>query len=947
LTAPHASPNALPKQYDPSEVEPRWLHFWLEQGYFHADAAAAMAPYAITLPPPNVTGSLHIGHALGGTIQDILIRWRRMQGANAMWMPGMDHAGIATQMLVERDLKRREQKSRHDIGREKFLERVWLWKEKYGGRILEQMKALGFSLDFERQRFTMDAGASAAVREVFVRLYEEGLIYRAHRLVNWCTDCHTALSDLEVNNVEESGHLWQLRYPVVGSDQTITVATTRPETMLGDTGVAVHPTDERYAALIGKMVRLPLCDREIPIVADEFVDPAFGSGAVKVTPGHDFNDFEAGQRCGLEVLSVIDVAGKIIAPAPEKYRGMTVAEARKAVVADLEEAGLLGEVKDYTVPVGRCDRSNTVVEPLLSDQWWLRMQPLAEPAIRAVETGKTRFVPELWTKTYMHWMTNIKDWTISRQLWWGHRIPAWFCSDCDQVTVARVDPTECGKCGSKAIRQDDDVLDTWFSSALWPFSTLGWPETTRELKTFYPNAVMVTGSDIIFFWVARMMVMGLHFMGKVPFRQVYLTPMVVDENGDKMSKVKGNGIDPLDVVHGATLDKLLEGADGQEAAIKYLKKHRPQGIKAYGADALRFTLAAMTTPARSMRLSTERIEGSRNFINKVWNASRFVLMNLAAPAPADGDGAGETAVPQAAFDAERFADLLARASSPAAIGLPLPERWILSRLQRTAAAVDAALSEFRFGEASSTIYHFVWDELCDWYIELAKAPLGPGDDRRRFLTQGVLATVLELSLRLLHPFVPFASEEIWQKLPKPASLPASLMVTVYPQAEPRLIDEEAEREMALLQEVAVTIRTLRSTYSVPPSSNVKVEVRAPDEVSRGLIDRYRAIIEQTARCTMTLSASGGAIPQSARHVVRADIEVVVPLVGLIDLAAERARIQKEIARADKEIAAVDKKLSNEKFVANAPTEVVDEVRTRLADETSRRQRLVAALEALA
>ena len=461
---------------------------------------------------------------------------------------------------------------------------------------------------------------------------------------------------------------------------------------------------------------------------------------------------------------------------------------------------------------------------------------------------------------------------------------------------------------------------------------------------------MVTGSDIIFFWVARMMVMGLHFMGKVPFRQVYLTPMVVDENGDKMSKVKGNGIDPLDVVHGATLDKLLEGADGQEAAIKYLKKHRPQGIKAYGADALRFTLAAMTTPARSMRLSTERIEGSRNFINKVWNASRFVLMNLAAPAPADGggagDGAGETAA-QAAFDAERFADLLARASSPAAIGLPLAERWILSRLQRTGAAVDAALSEFRFGEASSTIYHFVWDELCDWYIELAKAPLGSGDDRRRFLTQGVLATVLELSLRLLHPFIPFASEEIWQKLPKAASLPASLMVTVYPQAEPRLIDEEAEREMALLQEVAVTIRTLRSTYSVPPSSNVAVEVRAPDEVSRGLLERHRAIIEQTARCTMTLLASGGAIPQSARHVVRADIEVVVPLVGLIDLAAERARIQKEIARAEKEIAAVDKKLSNEKFVANAPTEVVDEVRTRLADETSRRQRLVAALEALA
>jgi valyl-tRNA synthetase len=913
---------------------------WLDQGYFHADAAAAMAPFAITLPPPNVTGSLHIGHALGGTIQDILIRWRRMQGSNAMWMPGMDHAGIATQMLVERDLMRREKKSRHDIGREKFLERVWQWKERYGGRIFEQMKVMGFSLDYERMRFTMDEGASAAVREVFVRLYEEGLIYRAHRLVNWCTDCFTALSDLEVNNVEESGHLWQLLYPVVGTDRKIAVATTRPETMLGDTGVAVHPSDERYRDLVGKKVLLPLAEREIPIVADEFVDPAFGSGAVKVTPGHDFNDFEAGRRCGLEVLSVIDLHGKIIAPAPEKYRGMKVAEARRAVVADLEAAGLLGEVKDYTVPVGRCDRSGTVVEPLLSDQWWVKMQPLAEPAIRAVEAGKTRFVPELWTKTYMHWMTNIKDWTISRQLWWGHRIPAWFCDGCDQVTVARVDPSACEKCGSSSIRQDEDVLDTWFSSALWPFSTLGWPEETRELKTFYPNSVMVTGPDIIFFWVARMMMMGLHFVGKVPFRQVFLTPIVVDETGAKMSKVKGNGIDPLDVVRGATLEQLVENADGQEEAIRYLKKHRPQGIQAFGADALRFTLAAMTTPARSLRLSTDRIEGSRNFINKVWNASRFALMHLG------GEGEGSASTP---YDAERFADLLSRASSTAAIDLSLADRWILSRLQRAAAAVDQALCEFRFGEAVNTIYHFVWDELCDWYIELAKAPLTSTEaegERRRFLTQGTLATVLELSLRMLHPFIPFASEEIWQKLPRPSSLPESLMVTVYPQAEARLIDEEAEREMALLQEVAVAIRSLRSTYSVPPSWNVAVEVRAPDATSRALIEQHRALVEQTARATMTLSETGGSIPQSARTVVRADIEVVVPLRGLVDLDAERARIQKEIGKADKEIAAVGKKLSNDKFVANAPAEVVEKERTRLADETSRRQKLLTALEAL-
>ncbi|HTE51957.1 MAG TPA: valine--tRNA ligase [Kofleriaceae bacterium] len=929
--------DALPKQYDPSEVEPRWLRFWLEQGLFHADAAAPMAPYAITLPPPNVTGSLHLGHALGGTIQDILIRWRRMQGANAMWLPGIDHASIGTQMLVERDLKRREGKTRHDLGRDAFLARVWQWKEKHGGRIIEQMKLLGFSLDYERERFTMDPGASAAVREVFVRLYEEGLIYRAHRLVNWCVDCHTGVSDLEVNNVEERGSLWTLIYPVVGSDQRIEVATTRPETMLGDTGVAVHPSDERYRDLIGKKVRLPLTDREIPIVADEFVDPAFGSGAVKVTPGHDFNDYECGLRCGLEVLSIIDLDGRLIAPAPEKYRGMTVAEARRRVVADLDEAGLLGEVKDYTVPVGRCERSGTVVEPLLSNQWWVRTAPLAEPAIRAVESGKTRFVPDLWTKTYMHWMSNIKDWNISRQLWWGHRIPAWYCDGCDHITVSREDPTACPGCGGAALRQDDDVLDTWFSSGLWPFSTLGWPAATRDLKTFYPNAVLVTAPDIIFFWVARMMMMGLHFTGKVPFRVVYLTPIVVDENGDKMSKVKGNGMDPLDVVHGATLAQLIEAADGHEEAIKYLKKHRPQGLQAFGADALRFTLAVMTTPGRSVRLSTDRIETCRNFINKVWNASRFALMNLG----------GTEARPDTAYEPDRFADLLARAASPAAAGLALVDRWILSRLQRAAGAVDEALGEFRFGEAANAIYHFMWDELCDRYIELAKAPLQSDDERRRFLTQGTLATVLELSLRLLHPFIPFASEEIWQKLPKPSALPASLMVTLYPQSESRLVDEQAEREMSLLLDVAAAIRTLRSTYSVPPSWKVPVEVRVPDDASRALVEQHRDIVEQSARATLTLSASGGAIPQSARQVVRADIEVVVPLQGLIDIDAERARIQKEIGRVDKEIAQVDKKLSNQKFVANAPAEVVDKERARLAEEASRRQKLVSALEALA
>jgi valyl-tRNA synthetase len=918
---PAMAGEALPKQYDPSEVEARWLRFWLDQDYFHADAGAAKAPYAITLPPPNVTGSLHMGHALGGTIQDILIRWRRMQGANAMWMPGTDHAGIATQMLVERDLARREKKSRHDLGRDAFLARVWEWKEKHGGRIALQMKTMGFSLDWVRERFTMDPGASAAVREVFVRLHEEGLIYRAHRLVNWCTECYTALSDLEVNNVEEKGHLWDIAYPVVGqADRRIVVATTRPETMLGDTGVAVHPSDDRYRDLIGARVLLPLTGREIPIVADEFVDPAFGSGAVKVTPGHDFNDFEAGQRARLEVLSIIDMKGQIIAPAPEKYRGMTVDEARRAVVADLEAEGFLAGVKDYTVPRGRCDRSGTVVEPLLSDQWWVRTEPLAQKAIEVVEKGTTRFVPELWTKTYMHWMTHIKDWTISRQLWWGHRIPAWFCSTCNEVTVARETPQSCRACGGGALRQDEDVLDTWFSSALWPFSTLGWPAETRDLRAFYPNAVLVTGPDIIFFWVARMMMMGLHFIGKVPFRAVYMTPIVTDENGDKMSKVKGNVIDPLDIVNGATFEKLVAGAEGHDAALRYVKKNLPKGIPACGADALRFSLAAMTTPGRNIRLSMDRIEGYRHFINKLWNASRFSMMNLEG------------------YDPERTVPAASRS---------LADRWILSRLQAVAEDMDASLEGFRFSEAANTIYHFVWDELCDWYIELAKPALMATDDAaRRGAAQHTLATVLEHVLRLLHPFAPFVTEEIWQKLPRPSGQPASLMVTIYPRARHELVDRVAEATMRQLQEITVQIRTLRSTYNVPPSMVIPAELRIGGAEARALVLQHRAMIELVARVKLTIAASGGHVPSAAKGVVGGDIEVVVPLVGLIDLGAERARITKEIGKVEKDIESIGKKLENEKFIANAPAEVVEEQRTRLADETARRARLVAALEAL-
>ncbi len=924
---------SLPKQYDPSQVEAHWRQLWRQRRYSHADENAPAVPYAITLPPPNVTGSLHMGHALGDTLQDVLIRWKRMLGFNAMWMPGIDHAGIATQMLVERDVQRRENTTRHELGREAFLERVWAWKERFGGRISEQLQVMGFSLDWERSRFTMDEESAAAVREVFVRLYEEGLIYRAQRLVNWCVDCHTAVSDLEVDNVDEAGKLWELQYPVVGQDRRITVATTRPETMLGDTGVAVHPEDPRYAELIGQYVELPLTGRQIPIVADAFVDPEFGSGAVKVTPGHDFNDFEAGQRCHLETLSIIDKQGRITAPAPAKYVGMTVAEARAAVVAELEELGLLGAVKDYTVPRGRCQRSATVIEPLLSEQWFVKAEILAKPAIEAVEQGKTKFVPELWAKTYMHWMTNIKDWCISRQLWWGHRIPAWYCDGCGAVRVARETPAACGTCGGAELRQDSDVLDTWFSSALWPFSTLGWPDDSRALKAFYPNAVLVTAPDIIFFWVARMMMMGLHFMGKVPFRTVYLTPIVTDENGDKMSKTKGNVIDPLDIVHGASAAELVaraEDSGSPPAALKQLKKSFPKGIAAAGSDALRFSLAAMTMPGRNIRLSMERVEGYRNFINKLWNASRFALMNLEG------------------FDADRFAAMLA--GSRAELGFA--DRWILSRLQQACADVDEALGGFRFSDAANAIYHFVWHELCDWYIELAKPSLRPTEESdstsqtQRFASQGTLAHTLETSLRLLHPFAPFVTEEIWQRLPKAAPAPESLMITLYPRREPGLVNEDVEAQMRLLQEVVVAIRQVRATYSVPPSQRIAVEVRCAAAERRVILETHGAVIENAARVTLSLAAAGPVVPRSAKSIVGADIEVVVPLADLIDVAAEQERISKELSKTEKEIQFMGNKLANKNFVDRAPPEVVDEVRSRLSDEEHRQQRLREALETL-
>ncbi|HEY0988289.1 MAG TPA: valine--tRNA ligase [Kofleriaceae bacterium] len=940
--------SALPKQYDPSEVEPRWRRFWLENGFFHADEASPTVPYAITLPPPNVTGSLHIGHALGSTLQDILIRWKRMQGFNAMWMPGIDHASIAVHVLLENDLKRRGGKTRFDLGRDEFMRQAWAWKERAGHRIGEQEKLMGFSLDWPRERFTMDERANRAVIEAFVRLYEDGLIFRAKRMINWDPVSETVVSDLEVDTVEENGSLWEIRYGLVDGGGEIVVATTRPETMLGDTAVAVHARDARYLHLHGKEVDLPLTGRRIPIVPIDLVrdgkpwpDPAFGSGAVKVTPAHDPSDYEVSQIANLPILQVIDARGRMCAPAPDKYVGLTVDDARKAVVADLEAAGRLGEVKPYRVPRGRSQRSGAVIEPMLMEQWWVKAAPLAEKAAAAVEQGKTKFVPEHETKTFMHWMTNIKDWCISRQLWWGHRIPAWHCA-CGAFTVARTAPEACSRCNGKELRQDEDILDTWFSSGLWPFSTLGWPDKTRDLATFYPNNVLVTGPDIIFFWVARMMMMGLHFMGKVPFRTVYLTSIVTDENGAKMSKTKGNGIDPLDVVHGATLDQLVERVDvekppGDLEAIKRLvRRNFPKGVPPMGADALRFALAALNTTQR-IRLSVDRVEKYRNFINKLWNASRFALMNL--------DG----------YDPERFEAQLSTQAGRAALGMA--ERWILSRLQSVVAEVDGALESFRFNDAAGAIFHFVWDELCDWYIEIAKPHLymsaedeqDAARNARRHVVQGVLATALETTMRLMHPFSPFVTEEIWQKLPKPPQLPGSLMITVFPRSDASWVDPAAEAEVRLLQEVAVACRMLKQTYGVSPAQSIAVELRIANPAHRAVIETHLGIIERAAKVEAAIVAADGAAPapaDAAKAVVGADLEIVMPLGGLIDVAAEKSRIAKDIAKTDKEISAIERKLGNADFLAKAPDDVVAEQKARLAEEQSRRQRLADALATL-
>ena len=872
----------LDKSYDPHQVEEKWYHYWEERGYFRADEDSEQKAYSIVIPPPNVTGVLHIGHALNNTLQDILIRFKRMEGFAVLWMPGTDHAGIATQNVVEKQLLE-EGLDRHALGREKLIERVWEWKERSGGTIIGQLKKLGASCDWGRERFTMDEGLSAAVKEVFVRLYQEGLIYRGHYIINWCPRCQTALSDLEVEHQEVPGKLYYLKYPLGENDRFVVVATTRPETMLGDTAVAVHPEDERYRGVIGKKVVLPLIKRQIPVIGDPYVDREFGTGCLKITPAHDFNDFEIGLKHGLEQIKVIDESGRMNENAGP-YRGIDRFECREKIVVDLERDGALVKIEDYRLMVGQCYRCKTIVEPNLSLQWFVRTKPLAKTAIEAVREGRTRIIPEMWEKTYFEWMENIRDWCISRQIWWGHRIPAWYCDQCGQVIVSKETPTSCPKCGSSRLTPETDVLDTWFSSALWPFSTMGWPKETKLLKKFYPTSVLVTGFDILFFWVARMMMMGLKFMADVPFRDVYIHGLVRDEKGEKYSKTRGNVVDPLDL------------------------------IDRYGADALRFTLAALTMPGSDLKLSESRTEGYRHFANKIWNASRFVLMNLESFDP--GGGTGEVSP-------EDFS---------------LPDRWIRGRLNQVIREVHTSLEEYKFNEASHGLYHFIWHEFCDWYLELTKLYLyKEGDKKRQTLTRQTLAEVLDAVLRLLHPFMPFITEEIWQQLPGRKEN-ESIMVSPFPKPDMKYEDEAAADEMGFIIEIISALRNIRGEMNLPPGEQIKVLLRTKNEAEDKRLGENQSFIRALASVKDIEFGRDVEKPIHSAFAVVRSVEMFVPM-ERSRMEEEAKRLQKEILKIEKESGLVVKKLSNEQFLSKAPPEVVQEVKEKALEFHTQREKL--------
>ncbi len=866
----------IPKIYDPKKVEDRLYQFWLEKNYFHAEVDPKKEPYTIVIPPPNVTDILHMGHAYNNTLQDILIRFHRMKGFEALWLPGTDHAGIATQNVVERRLLQEEGLTRHDLGREKFVERVWQWREKYGGLIINQLKKLGASCDWSRTRFTMDEAYSRAVREVFVRLYEKGLIYRGKYIINWCPRCHTALSDEEVIHKDEAGHLWYIKYPVKDSDRFITVATTRPETMLGDTAVAVHPDDPRYKDLIGKKAILPILNREIPIIADEQVDPEFGTGAVKVTPAHDPNDFEIGQRHKLPSIVIMDTEGKMNENAG-KYQGMERFACREQLVKDLQERGLLEKVEPHQHAVGHCQRCDTVVEPYFSEQWFVKIKPLAEKALSAVREGDIRFIPEKWTKVYENWMTNIRDWCISRQLWWGHRIPVYYCEDCGHQMVKREKPEVCEKCGSTHIRQDEDVLDTWFSSWLWPFATLGWPGRTPDLEYFYPTSALVTAQDIIFFWVARMIMAGLEFMGEKPFSDVYIHGIIRDEQGRKMSKSLGNGIDPL------------------------------QMVEKYSADAVRFSLIMLTSEGQDINLSESKFEMGRNFSNKIWNAFRFLMMN-----------AGQNLLDSDFDPAKNISDSAAE----------LSDLWILSRTQSVIQSVTQSLEKYKFNEALTTFYNFFWHDFCDWYLELIKPRLyaEANADTKKWVLN-LAFWVLKVAVRLLHPIMPFITEEIWQSVRTPADAD-SIVVAPWPAVAETLKNDDAEERMAFLQDFIGAIRNIRSEMNVPPSRKARVIVTDLQSGQEEVLKANQSYVFHLAGVeNLEFAARAENLKQVASAVVQG-AELYVPLEGLIDLDKERERLKKEITRLENLLRQVTKKLENANFVSRAPAQVVEKERQK-------------------
>ena len=853
----------LDKIYDPAKVEDRLYKFWVDGGYFHAEIDPKKDPYTIVIPPPNITGQLHMGHALDQTLQDILIRFRRMQGRATLWLPGTDHASIATEAKIVAAMAE-EGLTKEDLGREKFLERAWEWKRQYGGRIVEQLKKLGSSCDWDRERFTLDEGCNKAVNEVFIRLYEKGLIYRGERIINWCPTCCTSISDAEVEYEESEGNFWHLRYPITDGSGYIELATTRPETLLGDTAVAVHPDDERYKALIGKTVTLPLVNREIPVVADTYVEMDFGTGVVKITPAHDPNDFEVGLRHNLEVINVMTDDAHINEKGG-KYAGMDRYEARKAIVADLDEGGFLVKVEPMKHNVGHCYRCHSTVEPRVSKQWFVKMEPLAKPAIDVVKNGEIKFVPERFNKTYFNWMDNIRDWCISRQLWWGHRIPAYYCADCDEIMVTLDAPCKCSKCGSTNISRDEDTLDTWFSSALWPFSTLGWPDDAEDLKYFYPTNTLVTGYDIIFFWVARMIFSGLEYTGKAPFDTVLIHGIVRDAQGRKMSKSLGNGIDPL-----------VE-------------------IEKYGADALRFTLATGNSPGNDMRYVPERVEASRNFANKLWNASRFILMNLPDEEPA-------AHLPE---------------------NLSMEDKWVLSQYNRLVAEVTDNLDKFEIGMAVQKLYDFIWDIFCDWYIELCKVRLNGEDKDAAATARAVLVYVMTGVLKLLHPFMPYITEEIWQTLPHDGE---SIMVSEWPTFTESLVFDEDEREFSRIMDAIRAVRNRRAEMNVPPSKKAKVYI---DTVYADTFRKGAIFFERLASASETEVAEGVEV-ENAVSIVTVDAKIYIPLGELVDFAAERARLEKEREAVLKDVAFVEGKLNNPSFVEKAPEKVVAAQREQLA-----------------